>query len=334
MGGRRPDQAMAGRPKKVGKAFLARLAKARSRQEANAVAETLHGRAFVLLSLMVVAVLALLAFIVLAAPGLSIDASKIQDPLRAATFETPAWLANPAVELGVLVVMPLAAVAILFVCGMLMWVTHRGLVVAKQNQADRLAADIYETLRAGKLPQPFVFYLGDGAAIDLEAGIDRSASQIGPVVCLGEPLARIGAGRIKVGDGERQEAIRLLAKGAELIVLAPSPRSEPAWELQHILGGELVGKTVFAGLSGGLLEAFAGRVFALPDMSGKTQLIYFGDARSPRVTASFDKPDFGQMFRFFQMVARDRRPPDDEPAMSPPAAEIAAAPATAFSPAH
>jgi hypothetical protein len=116
---------------------------------------------------------------------------------------------------------------------------------------------------------------------DLERGIERSAWQVGPVISLGEPLEHIGAGRIKVAEGEWQAATQMLAQGADLIVLAPSQELGP--------NGDLKRKAVFV---------------EPPTHQDKGRFLYFGDGQSPKVTASFSRLDFNQLFHFFEMVRK------------------------------
>lgn len=190
-----------------------------------------------------------------------------------------------------------------------------------QQGRDLRARALFEQLRAGEPVEPFTLYLRPFASTDaiaeqavrtirpttgglivstdrleFEGEIERALRKHGPVVALGAPLEHRGAGRIAVSDDSWQEAIARLMQAARLIVLLPSPREGTLWEVDQLIDGGHLGKTLVidppnraSSASGydpaaewaAIRAAFAERGYDLPADAKRGQLMRFEGGKVP-----------------------------------------------------
>lgn len=95
-------------------------------------------------------------------------------------------------------------------------------------------------LQAGN---PFHMPFAHDDRLDIERLVAEALDPDLPLVALGRPGEHMGAGRIAVDDAVWQDAVRLLAEASELIVLLPYPAAGTLWEVEHVIGAGLLGKT-------------------------------------------------------------------------------------------
>ncbi|MEM9667797.1 MAG: hypothetical protein AAF950_02655 [Pseudomonadota bacterium] len=216
-----------------------------------------------------------------------------------------------------------------------------------QRRRDLRAQNIWHTLRDGGLPEePYVLYLRPFSSTDamsevkistiqvqtgtkhlifgtdnleFETQIERAVRPIGTMVGLGRPLEHEGAGRITLSDDIWKEAISALMANAELIIMLPSPDGGTRWEVETLLGSELMRKTVIIDPPnnasrrkdydpvGEWTEArrvFSDKGFALPEDEPGGQLIWFGANREPSDFHRLSLDEVGEMRRFFKRIAK------------------------------
>jgi hypothetical protein len=153
---------------------------------------------------------------------------------------------------------------------------------------------------------------------ELEQQIERATRPLGPLVCLGEGLEHVGAGRLEVSDEAWREAVLSLCAKAALIVMLPSSRPGTLWEIEHILDTDAVTRTVFidppnsvlsdkrrydqAGEWRAVRDAFAARGFELPADNKVGRLLFFGPDRKPQMTALLDIDAEDNIRKFFRSV--------------------------------
>lgn len=219
-----------------------------------------------------------------------------------------------------------------------------------QYARDLRAQAIFEALGRGETPPPYVVYLRpfsstdqvesvamaavasgmQGSALgfvmtryELEQQIERATRHLGPLVCLGQSLEHVGAGRIAVDDASWKEAVLRLCGKAALIVMLPSSRSGTLWEIEHVLSSNLIDRTVFidppnAAISDkkrydqsrewrAVRDAFAAKGFTMPPDSRVGRLLFFGQARAPTLLARLDIDAEDNIARFFRSVIRIRK---------------------------
>ena len=122
----------------------------------------------------------------------------------------------------------------------------------------------------------------------------------GPLVALGEPMEHVGAGRIRIGEDQWRDAVKLLSDHAALIILLPSSRPGTLWEVERLLESGLIARTIIVdppNAAGGknhydqgsewaqVRAAFAQRGYVMPKDSRVGQLLYFGRERAPKASA-------------------------------------------------
>jgi len=219
-----------------------------------------------------------------------------------------------------------------------------------QYARDLRAQAIFEALGRGETPPPYVVYLRpfsstdqvesvvmaavasgmQGSALgfvmtryELEQQIERATRHLGSLVCLGQSLEHVGAGRIAVDDASWKEAVLRLCGKAALIVMLPSSRSGTLWEIEHVLTSNLIDRTVFidppnAAISDkkrydqsrewrAVRDAFAAKGFTMPPDSRVGRLLFFGQARAPTLRARLDIDAEDNIARFFRSVIRIRK---------------------------
>jgi len=194
---------------------------------------------------------------------------------------------------------------------------------AGQHARDLRAAEIFDAVRTGRPAGPFILYLRPFASTDaiaahrlraipvgrsglvvhedrleIEGEIARALPRNAPLVALGQPLEHHGAGRIAVPDSQWQAAIEALMDAASLVLLLPSPREGTLWEVDRLIAGGHLGKTLIldppnhgasrpdydpAAEWQGVQTAFARRGYGLPD-DHRTGLLlsYAPGERAPR----------------------------------------------------
>lgn len=259
-----------------------------------------------------------------------------------------AWLATRP-EFGFLAASALFAGAI--VLGVLLaqaFYDMEGLY--EQRGRDLRAALIWDDLEAGRPPQPFTLYLRPFASTDaigetdahfvqvqatrpgpiqlamgadrleFEAQIEKALRPLGALVALGQPLEHEGAGRIPVTDGAWQDAIAALMEAAQLIILLPSSRPGTNWEVERILTGGYLPKTLVvdppntAGSKSRTYDharewadirtSFAAHGYALPEDDEDGLIIHFGEGREPRRMIRAGLGSLGPMRRFARKTLR------------------------------
>lgn len=219
-----------------------------------------------------------------------------------------------------------------------------------QHARDLRAQSIFDALGRGETPPPYVVYLRpfsstdqiesvamaavasgmQGSALgfvmsryELEQQIERATRHLGPLVCLGQGLEHVGAGRIAVDEASWKEAVLRLCGKAALIVMLPSSRAGTLWEIEHVLASDLVDRTVFidppnAAMSDkkrydqsrewtAVRDAFAAKGFTMPADSRVGRLLFFGAARAPTLLARLDIDAEDNIARFFRSVIRIRK---------------------------
>lgn len=253
-----------------------------------------------------------------------------------------AWLAGafvfvPALMSGValgdaqraITVMATVLVAAIGLTALSIWAELYG-----QRARDIYANSVFAALQRGEKPRPYSLYLRPFAStnvisanvgfgmqaerIELEAQIERACRPIGPLVALGAPLEHIGAGRIQVGDDAWRQAINLLLKHAQLIVMLPSSRAGTLQEISLILGSELITRTVMIdppnlGRSktydhsvewAKVQAAFKQGSFELPDEQRGGALIFYGDSRKPLLREHLDIDADDRIERIFARILK------------------------------
>ncbi|MBU6372701.1 MAG: hypothetical protein KJS97_08230 [Alphaproteobacteria bacterium] len=219
-----------------------------------------------------------------------------------------------------------------------------------QHARDLKAQAIYDALGRGETPPPYVVYLRpfsstdqvetvamsavasgmQGSALgfvvsryELEQQIERATRHFGPLVCLGQSLEHVGAGRIAVDEASWKDAVLKLCEKAALIVMLPSSRAGTLWEIEHVLASNLIDRTVFVDPPNAAIankkrydqsrewrtvrEAFAAKGFTMPPDSRVGRLLFFGTARAPTLLARLDIDAEDNIARFFRSVIRIRK---------------------------
>ena len=223
----------------------------------------------------------------------------------------------------------------------------------EQDRRDRRAAALFSALENGEPADPFVLYLRPFAStdriaeehvravkisavpgagptfatgsdrIEFEAEIETALRKIGPLVALGQPLEHMGAGRIRVADDAWRPAIRALLDAASLVVLLPSPNPGTVWEVEQILSGDVLSKTIIvdppndrgARVKGydptaewsHIRAAFHTHGYALPEDDPEGRLLYFGTSRTPQREERLAFGAEGTIRRFALSVLKDNR---------------------------
>jgi hypothetical protein len=216
-----------------------------------------------------------------------------------------------------------------------------------QHGRDLEAQALFASLQRGEAPKrPFALYLRPfsstnvfleevlarqsfGASVfvatstqfELEQQIEQATRRVGPLVALGEPLEHIGAGRIRIGEDQWRDAVKVLSDHAALIILLPSSRPGTLWEVERLLESGLIARTVVVdppNAPGGrshydpgsewaqVRAAFAQRGYAMPKDSRVGQLLYFGRERAPKARARLDMDAEDNIAGFFRRVLRLR----------------------------
>ncbi|MEM0986858.1 MAG: hypothetical protein AAGJ32_11470 [Pseudomonadota bacterium] len=138
----------------------------------------------------------------------------------------------------------------------------------EQHRRDLRARDVFDAVRTGTQTEPFILYLrpfvstdalagrrltavrvGRGMVVnedrlEIESEIEAALRPIAPLVALGQPLEHEGAGRIAVPETQWQDAIAALMQQAALIILLPSPRNGTLWEIDQLIDGGYLAKTL------------------------------------------------------------------------------------------
>ena len=143
-----------------------------------------------------------------------------------------------------------------------------------QARRDRFARDVVAYLRqGGTAPPPFSLYLRPfftdgqltaneglvgynlfdatsvaefGERKDAERAASSALSETAPLIAIGKPNGRLGAGRAETADDTWQELFRLLAGHAKQILMVPIAQPATASEMEHIAATpELLKKTIF-----------------------------------------------------------------------------------------
>jgi len=217
-----------------------------------------------------------------------------------------------------------------------------------QRRRDLRAMNIWHTLRDGGMPEePFVLYLRPFTSTDamsemkistvqvqsgmrhliigtdnleFETQIEQAVRPIGTMVGLGRPLEHEGAGRITLSDDIWQQAIAALMAHAELIIMLPSPDGGTRWEVETLLGSELMEKTVIidppnhasrrkdydpVGEWAEAREVFASKGYQLPEDEPDGQLVWFGTAQEPAARHHLSLDEVRDMRRFFKRIAKE-----------------------------
>lgn len=215
-----------------------------------------------------------------------------------------------------------------------------------QRARDIEAQTIYERAAQGGEVRPFCLYLRPfistgaiadsggpamvmgagvggvfGERFELELQVERAARRLGRLIGLGEPLEHIGAGRVLVTENEWREAVGVLMRRAELIVMLPSSRAGTLEEINTVLSGELIRKTVFvdppnigradsydhAREWSDVQAAFQAHGFDLPAEDRRGVLLYFGAEKTPKLCERLHIDADDRVERLFRTVIRERR---------------------------
>jgi hypothetical protein len=182
---------------------------------------------------------------------------------------------------------------------------------------DRFAEEVLSAAGASLAAGQGLLYAG-AARVELEAQLEQATRPLGELVALGQPLEHIGAGRVLVDEDKWQDAVQALTRFAELIVILPSSRPGTLWEIERLLDGNLIPRTVLIDAPNSqqrakdgfaqnrewaqVREAFAARGYEMPEDSPAGVLLYFGTEKTPQVRARLDIDAEHNIRRFFKRV--------------------------------
>ncbi len=195
-----------------------------------------------------------------------------------------------------------------------------GARLADQHRRDLVAADLFHAIRTGRPVPPFILYLRpfastdaiahqhiraipvgqtglvvDADRLEFEGEIEAALRGTAPLVALGRPLEHIGAGRIAVPDSHWKAAIEALMRAAALILLLPSPRTGTLWEIDQLIAGGHLARTLILDPPDhgstradydpeaewrAMQTAFARRGYGLPDDSRTGLVLRFHPGRA------------------------------------------------------
>lgn len=216
-----------------------------------------------------------------------------------------------------------------------------------QHARDLGAQSTYDAIIQGRTPPRYTLYLRPfaatgafsqvsmgvpmsgalgalgGAEVELEAQIERAVRPLGPLIALGQPLEHVGAGRILVDETGWREAIRLLMRHAELIVMLPSSRAGTLHEIEMIIDSDLIERTVLVDPPNiarskqfdhgsewaQVREVFASRNFTVPADSRAGLLLFYGKQRAPQLKERLDIDAEDRIERLFRRVIKVRTSP-------------------------
>lgn len=199
-----------------------------------------------------------------------------------------------------------------------------------QQARDITAKSIFSTVRSEDASRPFILYLRPfsstdeialtqidltsgsrgmsffaGEVVELEAQFERASRAIGSLICLGRPLEHFGAGRVLTSEAEWIETVEALMKDATMIVVLPSTNSGTAREIDIILSGNLVRKTMFVDAPRsekdseyrndiewpGIQKLFEKNGYKLPAQRRSGQVFFYGDQVTPHFISRLDISD-------------------------------------------
>ena len=139
---------------------------------------------------------------------------------------------------------------------------------------------------------------------ELESQLARAARKFSPFLALGQSLEHVGAaGRIVTSEDDWKRSADLLMRAAQLILIMPVTNPGTLWEIDKILSGGMVSKTVFINASADwfnwfdhefdqkadwphLQDKFAEHGYHLPKFRHSGRLIHFAQKGEP----TLDKP--------------------------------------------
>ncbi len=157
-----------------------------------------------------------------------------------------------------------------------------------------------------------------GERFELEAQVERATRGLGRLIGLGGQVEHIGAGRVTVGEQEWRDAIRTLMQNSRIIVILPGARQGTLEEIDMVLGGDLVRKTVFldppnlgrnkrfdhAGEWEKVRAAFAAKGFDLPAEDRRGALLFYGREKKPALRERLHIDADDHIERLFRRVIK------------------------------
>ncbi|MFL5330270.1 MAG: hypothetical protein ACJ8C4_15320 [Gemmataceae bacterium] len=136
-----------------------------------------------------------------------------------------------------------------------------------QDERDDQAQAILAKLETGENPPPFFLYLrsfsitgntpvqyyehghnrfgGPPPKRDFEYVLSAAVAADGPLIGLGRPGEALGVGRVATDDQSWRQKVEGLICKARTVFLVPLATPGTKWEVDHLLGERLLGKTVF-----------------------------------------------------------------------------------------
>ena len=253
-------------------------------------------------------------------------------------FAAPAYLLTDNLPFFWVVSRPFPLSVFYFPVGAILWILAVrdcwiAQIVFRQRARDAFAASVFGQLQSGRKPPAFSLYLrpfnftgqaatadllagalqqGAGTAsrylskiaFDLEAPLMRATAGVAPLVCLGQPLDHIGAGRILVPDEGWKEAIHLLMAQADCIFIIPSTRPGTLWEIDSMVETGTIKKCVFIDLKDSkkahelfrqekewpdIRTSLLAAGFELPDNSKSGSIFAFAGTKQPRFQKKFSR---------------------------------------------
>lgn len=156
--------------------------------------------------------------------------------------------------------------------------------------------------------------------LEFEGAIMAALATRAPMVCLGQGLEHVGAGRIEVPDAEWQDAVVRLVFSAELIIIAPSSQPGTLWEVEHLSHGGFVDRTIFVDMPdrgyrgrrwkqrkewGAITAMLRNYGYELPDETETGLFLYFGNQKTPKLATPIGKLEISRLGSFFDAVMKD-----------------------------